>query len=261
MNDSRYNFAPNIEGLAAQVYHAVKKTGIDKIEDSKKISFDDATIDILYRKNLIIVVTFNQNEVSESEREEEQAKEQQEEESGWKVVVNKKHTTNLYYFFHNVSKSGFFVFDQMVTNIDTMDKEQVIWSHAYCKEDNQIYEYHYQTCYAQFNATQSYIEQFNEWFKTKDTTREFYLFQEVSSWRSWKFIDVCSGFKDVCQLLKVKKLEWSHVFEPSTGNVWDFRVKTDGKIYGVSQNVTQEYTERFHEYMRNRKNLDKFPKN
>jgi hypothetical protein len=259
MNDSRYNFASNIEGLAAQVYHAVKKTEIDKTQDSKQFSFADATIDILYRKNLIIVVTFNPSvEVSESERDEPTTT-KEEEESGWKVVVNKKHSTNVY-FFHNVSKAGFFVFDQMVSNLDTINKEQIMWSHAYSAEDNQIYEYHYQTCYAQFTAPQSYMDQFNEWLKTKDTKRELYLFQEVSSWRSWKFIDICSGFNDVCRLLKLKKLEWSHVFEPSTGNLTDFRVKTDGKIYGVSRDLTPEYTERFHEYIRNRKNLDKIPK-
>ncbi len=259
MNDSRYNFASNIEGLAAQVYHAVKKTGIDKTEDSKNFTFNDATIDILYRKNLIIVVTFNQvDEISESEKE-EMKEEMKEHETGWKVVVNKKHANNTTYFFHNVSKSGFFVFDQITTNIDTIDKEHIMWSHAYNVEENQIYEYHYQTCYTQFTAPQNYVDQFNEWLKTKDSKRELYLFQEVSSWRSWKFIDVCLGFKDVCDLLKLKKLEWSHVFEPSNGYLWDFRVKTNGKIYGVLKDLTPEYTERFHEFIRNRKNLEKFP--
>jgi len=277
MNDSRYNFAPTVEGLASQIYHAVKKTGIDSPNASISVRFPDATIDVLYRRNVVILVTFDPPSEDQSERENQSEENQSERENTientskedtntkdqdnapqWEVVTNKKHVREFYYF-RNVSKAGFFDFDSIVSNLEQLQGQNNKWSHAYCKQENHIYEYHYSTLYTDFIASEAYVDQFNDWLKSKDIKKELYLFQDVSNWHTWKFINICNDFNDVASLIHKKHLEWSHVFEPKTGNLFDFRVKQDGKMFCALKDLTQPYLERFREFVYNREILDKIP--
>jgi hypothetical protein len=278
-----YSFAPTVEGLAAQILQMVKTVFVDKPDLTTSVRIEDATIDILYRRNLVIVVSFDkpaddaqfdellndQTEVEESDESEDPDQVTNEEvksaeakpEEKWEVVTSKKKKDlREFWVFRNLDDCGVFDFVETVTGFESV-KPQTTWSHAYCPTDNMIHSFHFKDCISQEPATNEYVQAFEEWQNSRDSPieQEWYVFREVSNWHTWKFIDVCTNVREVCALIELENLEWSHVFSQKDLKLFDVRVKSDAKMYWAKRDVSLDYIKRFHTFVLNRFLLDKIP--
>lgn len=252
------NFAPTIEGLASQIYESLKFTSVDSPECTTSIRFPDATIDVLFRRNLIIVVSFDKQQMQEEDKIiQEEVKKPEEQE--WKLVTKKNNNNANLYHFQNSSDVGYFDLHNMVAE-EYIDSQSLPWSHTFSIHDLMIKEYSYQTCFNTFKASSQYIEHFNRWLTLKDLPKDLYIFQEASGWHTWKFVEVALNLKHAFKLVREYQMEWFHIFDPVSKIIYDFVNKSGCKRFCFERNATTSYLERFTSFLKNRDIFNKLPK-
>jgi hypothetical protein len=102
-------------------------------------------------------------------------------------------------------------------------------SHMVCVENELPIVFNFKgSIFKQFNPTMKYLCKFSSWYlllqsnELPDDKRSFYVFEEASSWKSFKFLCILKGLLNVRNYIKKTKLNWSHAYCPETNMIYDF---------------------------------------
>ena len=178
--------------------------------------------------------------------------ETKEDESEWTTVTSKR-TRNLseikqsranirvalktYYFFRDEANSPHIEFVTVVRSLPEVVAlaKQERWSHAYCLEENRVYDFHrpekpgVYRCFMLPN--EAYMHKFQMWMdmskgkpQLKDE-REYFVMRESSAWKTWEFIGKFTGLAAVRAELKqrlTKSAAWAHAFQPTSRTISNF---------------------------------------
>jgi len=161
------------------------------------------------------------------------------------------------YVFRDEANSPFIDFIKRVNSVRqllvTIKGEK--WAHGYCQSENVVYDFYdpmktRKGQYRVFHPNDVYLQKFNRWFQSQTNcdTREFYVFEESSSWDEWKYLITLQGLASVRAEIK-KRLRnqayWAHAYCMKTNELYNFKWNLDEPFMQKVSIAPSIYLERF----------------
>jgi hypothetical protein len=191
----------------------------------------------------------------------------QESADSWSQVISKKtkrletRDARTLYVFSDGANSPFWDFVGLFsgfTELELLSKEQP-WCHGYCLETRTVYDYAYGRK-RQFTPNLDYTQNFQKWLKSctsvtaddgkvtdvipKPDRREFFVFQDHSTWAVWRFVGCFVGLTGVRNELKRMQVPYAHAFDPEGKMLYNFSLKQKKFLQNQCEAPTR-YLERF----------------
>jgi len=267
-----------IKDLAVGIFQLVKLCIVDPAKATHSFKIENATIDIMFRRNLLMAISFdrpddddddedNANddknsdtdntskeenieeiETNKTQKEEEiEIEKKQEEKEEWTTVSTKKpkKIMDLVVFADHSSSQ----YIDQIDRVKTLQKvEELALTHDRCHafdtKTKTLYDYKFGHRISTFQADGQYLKKYELSKNNNDDKRDFYLFDQAVLWHNWNFVCKLTGLGNVRRHVKEQKFQWAHCFEKETNTLFNFSV-VDGALSQKKSTAPDKYMQRF----------------
>jgi hypothetical protein len=258
----------NLGEFAALVCRAVENTDVPLDQGTAHhFKVGKMNADIMYRGNLVMVLSFAKNEEDEEEEEEsheeeekeeeEEDKEEEEEEEEWKVVVRKGRKMKNYYVFRDSANDPYMgdlvsVVHHLAEAITLVKKET--WGHIYCPEENRVYDFpnpDNREERREFVPNSYYQTKWNKRCENPAPTTIHLFFEGPGDDYNWpdRFAGVFTTMREVRQAAKIFLLEhpqsWCHCYESANHVRTTFSINSKRLFKSTTEDPDPKYVSRF----------------